>query len=342
MSNRSYRLLLDSYRLLLERNTAFLIIISLLLISSVFESRLSNAQGTLCAGGAPNGELEAGEECDDGNDDAPDGCTGCRLDCEITVEKNANPADNTLFSFLRLTLPLLRPPVFNEFTLTDPNSNETTLFVPFLSGTFIAELPPQGWELDDLVCDSPGVIDITQPPAAIPAQFQEEFEKVRSRNLVFAVCILSGSARCTYTNNQIVEETCNIAVEMEAPEGDDTEFQFNLFSNGLDEDFDLSDGQSIAFYDLPLNTIITITEFVPDHWALDGIVCDGNAVFDDSVNGNSVDVTCDSTGDINCTFVNSRIRIINTPTLSEWGLISMAAVLGIAGFMVMRRRRLTA
>jgi len=28
------------------------------------------------------------------------------------------------------------------------------------------------------------------------------------------------------------------------------------------------------------------------------------------------------------------------PTLSEWGLIAMAAVLGIVGFMVMRRRKL--
>jgi len=30
------------------------------------------------------------------------------------------------------------------------------------------------------------------------------------------------------------------------------------------------------------------------------------------------------------------------PTLSEWGLIAMAAILGIVGFMVMRRRKVTA
>ena len=29
----------------------------------------------------------------------------------------------------------------------------------------------------------------------------------------------------------------------------------------------------------------------------------------------------------------------NIPTLSEWGLIAMAGVLGIAGLMVMRRRK---
>jgi len=30
------------------------------------------------------------------------------------------------------------------------------------------------------------------------------------------------------------------------------------------------------------------------------------------------------------------------PTLSEWGLIAMAGILGIVGFMVMRRRKVTA
>jgi len=30
------------------------------------------------------------------------------------------------------------------------------------------------------------------------------------------------------------------------------------------------------------------------------------------------------------------------PTLSEWGLIAMAGILGLIGFMVIRRRKLTA
>lgn len=317
-------------------------IISLLLISSVLATQDSNAQDSLCVGGASNGAIESGEECDDGNEADADGCTGCRLDCEITVEKDAVPADNTQFSFLRLTLPLLRLPIFNQFTLTDPGSNENTFFVPFLSGTFIGEIPAQGWELNGVICDSPAVLDLSQPPAEIPEQFQEDFEGVRSHNLIFAVCILSGSARCTYTNTQIIEPTCNITIGLEAPEGGDTEFDFNLLSQGLDENFDLSNGQKIPFNDLPLGTVVTVTEFVPDLWSLDGITCDGDASFSDSVDGTSVDVTCNSSGEVNCSFANSRIIILNTPTLSEWGLISMAAILGIAGFIVMRRRRLTA
>lgn len=35
-------------------------------------------------------------------------------------------------------------------------------------------------------------------------------------------------------------------------------------------------------------------------------------------------------------------RVSNVPTLSEWGLISMAAVLGIVGFMVIRRKKVAA
>ncbi|MCK5391568.1 MAG: IPTL-CTERM sorting domain-containing protein [Deltaproteobacteria bacterium] len=39
---------------------------------------------------------------------------------------------------------------------------------------------------------------------------------------------------------------------------------------------------------------------------------------------------------------NLCTRIDNVPTLSEWGLISMAAILGLVGFMVIRRRKATA
>jgi len=37
-----------------------------------------------------------------------------------------------------------------------------------------------------------------------------------------------------------------------------------------------------------------------------------------------------------------RITNIQIPTLSEWGLIAVAGVLGIVGFIVIRRRKVTA
>lgn len=41
-------------------------------------------------------------------------------------------------------------------------------------------------------------------------------------------------------------------------------------------------------------------------------------------------------------FEENCSRNVNVPTLSEWGLIAMAGILGIVGFMVMRRRKVTA
>ncbi len=41
-------------------------------------------------------------------------------------------------------------------------------------------------------------------------------------------------------------------------------------------------------------------------------------------------------------FVCEQPFVPNVPTLSEWGLIAMAGILGIVGFMVMRRRKVTA
>jgi|GEM_PF-1804458 len=55
-----------------------------------------------------------------------------------------------------------------------------------------------------------------------------------------------------------------------------------------------------------------------------------------------IDESCNTdTG--NCPgFSLGDTRVSNVPTLSEWGLIAMAGVLGVVGFMVMRRKRVTA
>ncbi|MEX0999020.1 MAG: IPTL-CTERM sorting domain-containing protein [Thermodesulfobacteriota bacterium] len=48
--------------------------------------------------------------------------------------------------------------------------------------------------------------------------------------------------------------------------------------------------------------------------------------------GYSTSITC----------VGFRDTNVNVPTLSEWGLIAMAGILGIVGFMVLKRRKVTA
>jgi hypothetical protein len=36
------------------------------------------------------------------------------------------------------------------------------------------------------------------------------------------------------------------------------------------------------------------------------------------------------------------MHVVDVPTLSEWGLIAMAGVLGIVGYLVIRRKKVTA
>ena len=62
-----------------------------------------------------------------------------------------------------------------------------------------------------------------------------------------------------------------------------------------------------------------------------------------------VPITCNDSDIVLDTFCNDSTGqcvqpAINTPipTISEWGLIAMASILGIVGFMVIRRRKLTA
>jgi hypothetical protein len=44
----------------------------------------------------------------------------------------------------------------------------------------------------------------------------------------------------------------------------------------------------------------------------------------------------------NCEIAEINVVISPIPTLNQWGLIAMASILGIVGFMVLRRRKVTA
>ena len=71
---------------------------------------------------------------------------------------------------------------------------------------------------------------------------------------------------------------------------------------------------------------------------------------DPSINGNGSLIAFESNANINGGNPNGEEEIYLAtcfipepiPTLSEWGLIAMASILGIAGFMVIRRRKATA
>jgi len=55
------------------------------------------------------------------------------------------------------------------------------------------------------------------------------------------------------------------------------------------------------------------------------------------------DESCDSNRDCVIEYEPEIQKIVSPiPTLSEWGLIAMAGVLGLVGFMVIRRRKVSA
>ena len=109
------------------------------------------------------------------------------------------------------------------------------------------------------------------------------------------------------------------------------------------------DGDSKLFgiNDVGEESMITVVEEVPDGWELDDISCevnqgDSNTItFDFNAATNGVFITCLGKGtESTCTFRNIKPRSI--PTLSEWGLITMAGILGIVSFLVIRRRKAAA
>ncbi len=85
--------------------------------------------GGACNGGAPNGLLEAGEECDDGDDTVPtDGCNGCLLTCDVTPDPEAGDGakviGNGLFSFDNTCAPSDGSPlVLTDYGDTDINNS---------------------------------------------------------------------------------------------------------------------------------------------------------------------------------------------------------------------------
>jgi hypothetical protein len=85
---------------------------------------------------------------------------------------------------------------------------------------------------------------------------------------------------------------------------------------------------------------VDVTEMIPVGWELDNIECSGIGVEIVSIE-NGRNFTCLKIFDeASCTFEN--VGPSDVPTLSQLGLIAMAGILGIIGFIVMRRRKATA
>ena len=131
---------------------------------------------------------------------------------------------------------------------------------------------------------------------------------------------------------------CDVQISKEAVPVDGTEFPFTITGDITDE-FTIQSDECEQF-DLPTGDTIMVTEQTPDGWGLRDIDCRTiNASA--SIAGQTVTITCDDIdGQAFCNFVNISTEAV--PTISQWGIMALVVVLGVIGFMVMRRKKVTA
>lgn len=146
-------------------------------------------------------------------------------------------------------------------------------------------------------------------------------------------------------NADISFGACFTTINKEAVSADDTVFQFTTDAPGVN-DFALLSGESTDFL-FDGSGSFMVQEEVPPLWRLDGVDCgtpEGDITVEMLEDG--ILINCPSgMNSIECTFVNSLLPepvASDIPTLSQWGLLAMAGILGIVGFMVLRRKKVSA
>ena len=129
-------------------------------------------------------------------------------------------------------------------------------------------------------------------------------------------------------------EGCEIIIIKEADPADNTAFVFDVSGAGMFS-FTLSDpaNKSEGFF-VGKGQSADLIEMVPEGWELVDIECtsDVEIMIEPIENGRKFTCLVDF-DETRCTFRNEGPPPA-VPTLSEWGLIAMAGVLGIVGFMV--------
>ena len=137
-------------------------------------------------------------------------------------------------------------------------------------------------------------------------------------------------------------EGCGITIIKDALPPDNTPFEFDVSGTGGVFSFTLSDpSENSTGFLIGVGTSVDVTEVIPEGWELVDIECSGIGVEIVPIE-NGQNFTCLKIFDMaSCTFENEGPPP-SVPTLSQWGLIAMAGILGIVGFMVIRRRKVTA
>ena len=141
-------------------------------------------------------------------------------------------------------------------------------------------------------------------------------------------------------------QTCAVNICKSAESSGGTVFPFTIGSSDISGRFGLlgeGEGSCVTIHINQGETGFAFEDSLPG-WVLDNIECELIGV-DFEINDNRVDFLCNApTVNGGCTFFNVPGETAsNVPTLSEWGMISAAAGLGLIGvFFAARRRRITA
>ena len=131
---------------------------------------------------------------------------------------------------------------------------------------------------------------------------------------------------------------CGIDITKFAPGGGDQEFEF-IFSKTPEQvsnTFFIKDGQTLS----SLFEKGELVENLPPGWRLADVECVAEGVQVTRVPYGVLLDCVEDGGNVECTFTN--IIPDTVPTLSQWGFIAMAGILGLVGFMVIRRRNAAA
>ncbi len=136
---------------------------------------------------------------------------------------------------------------------------------------------------------------------------------------------------------------CDIEIVKSSTPANNTVFTFENVSGEIVFEVPLSDPDSDSFAtSIDPGDTLAVTEQPLDGWELQGIECGVEGDVNFSIDGATVTIGCfGGGGAISCTFSNF-LGARPIPTLSEWGLIAMAGVLGIVGLLAVRRRKAAA
>lgn len=160
--------------------------------------------------------------------------------------------------------------------------------------------------------------------------------------------VVSVSSVTLFIPDNASAQQCEILICKIAEGAGETLFPF-VADNGVEiDEFSLitnSEGGLCAIEFFSEANELEVTEgFVPG-WVLDNVICETGGIDVTNIsNGVALDWVAGDFGTGTCTFVNVPGEFAtNIPTLSEWGMMGVAAALGLIGvFYAVRRKKAAA